>query len=96
MRNTDIALNLYEKQTLMQNRIASATALYHMVQNWQLGVKNHYGVDQKQDVNDPSVRQFHGIGDYRPVEEIVADVELLWAELKSEILDTVKPYERSK
>ena len=79
MRNTNITLNLYEKQTLMQNRIAAASGLYQMVKSGSAS-----------DICDPNKRQFYGIGDFRPLEEILKDVDVLWQEIRTEISDTVK------
>jgi len=94
MNNTNVTLSIYEKQQLLQNRMAAITGLYVMASNYKNGVKlyGQLGTDEEFTVDDVARRQYQSIADDRPIEEIIADVERLWEEIRDEILETVKPY----
>lgn len=82
MNNTKIQLDLNEKLNLFNNRLNAFVGLRNIMDK---SFYSSFSIDSR-DYNNPHQRHAMGINDRRPVEEIVADIELLWKEIREEVL----------
>lgn len=81
MKNTKIKLDLNEKLNLFNNRLNAFVCLKNIMDK---SFYSSFSIDAR-DYNDPQQRHAMGISDRRKPEEIVADIELLWEEIKEEV-----------